>query len=99
MGRRLMHETGQASRSRHRVTLVSTHTRDTLTLPGGSRKTIPGGPAFYIGEALRRLGLECDLLTGAVADVEVISTRHGEEYVIPALPVIELPARLECEAL
>lgn len=94
-----MHETGQASRASHRVTLVSTHTRDTLTLPGGSRKTIPGGPAFYIGTALKRLGLQCDLLTGAVAEVEVISNPHGEEYIIPALPPIRLPARVECEAL
>lgn len=94
-----MHESGQAPRARHRVTLVSTNTRDTLTLPDGGRKTIPGGPAFYIGEALRRLGLRCDLLTGEVADVEVISSPHGEEYVIPALPPIQIPARLECEAL
>jgi hypothetical protein len=94
-----MHEIGQASRARRRVTLVSTNTRDTLTLQDGSRKTIPGGPAHYIGDALRRLGLHCELLTGDVADVEVISTSHGEEYVIPALPPIQLPQRLECEAL
>ncbi len=94
-----MHETGQASRAAHRVTLVSTNTRDTLTLPGGGRKTIPGGPAFYIGAALRRLGLQCDLVTGDVAEVEVVSNPHGEEYIIPALPHIELPAWVECEAL
>jgi hypothetical protein len=94
-----MDETGQAPRARQRVTLVSTNTRDTMTLPGGGRQTIPGGPAFYIGEALRCLGLECELLTGAVAEVEVISTPRGEEYVIPEIPLIELPARLECAAL
>ena len=94
-----MHETDRASRATHRVTLVSTNTRDTLTLPGGGRKTIPGGPAFYIGSALRRLGLQCDLLTGDVAEVEVISNPHGEEYIIPALPQIQLPTRVECEAL
>src|SRR5579859_3940546 len=99
MGRRLMHETGQACRATPRVTLVSTNTRDTLTLPGGSRKTIPGGPAYYIGAALRRLGLECNLVTGDVAEVEVISNPHGEEYVIPALPPIQLPAWVECDAL
>lgn len=97
--RRVMNERGQASHAAHRVTLVSTRTRDTLTLPDGSRKTIPGGPANYIGEAFRRLGLECDLLTGEVADVEVISTSHGEEYVIPALAPIPLPVSLECAAL
>jgi hypothetical protein len=94
-----MHEIGQASPARHRVTLVSTNTRDTLTLQDGSRQTIPGGPAFYIGDALRRLGLDCELLTGDVAEVEVISTPHGEEYVIPALPPIRLPERFECAAL
>ena len=94
-----MREIGEASHPRQRVTLVSTNTRDTLTLPGGSRKTIPGGPALYIGAALRRLGLQCELLTGDVAEVEVISTPHGEEYVIPALPPIQLPTRLECAAL
>jgi hypothetical protein len=78
---------------------VSTVTRDTLTLPDGNRKTIPGGPANYIGEAFRRLGLECQLITGEVADVEVISTAHGEEYVIPALAPIRIPPHLECAAL
>lgn len=94
-----MHEAGNAILDRQRVVLVSTHTRDTMTLPGGARRTIPGGPAHYIGEALRRLGLGCELVTGAIADVEVISTPEGEEYVIPALPSIELPHRLECSAL
>lgn len=94
-----MHDTGQVSQQSQRVTLVSTITRDTLTLPDGSRKTIPGGPANYIGGAFRRLGLQCDLITGEVADVEVISTPHGEEYVIPALAPIGLPPQLECAAL
>jgi hypothetical protein len=94
-----MHDEGRESHAAQRVTLVSTKTRDTLTLPDGSRKTIPGGPANYIGEAFRRLGLECDLLTGDVADVEVISSPEGEEYVIPALAPIQLPPRLACAAL
>jgi hypothetical protein len=99
MERRVMPEEVHVPSTARRVTLVSTRTRDTLTLPDGSRKTIPGGPANYIGGAFRRLGLECNLVTGEVADVDVISSPHGEEYVIPALAPIQFPHRLECAAL
>ena len=81
------------------VTLVSTVARDTLTLPDGSRKTIPGGPANYVGHAFSRLGVDCALITGAIADVEVISLAHGEEYVIPALPPIPMPPFFACDAV
>jgi sugar/nucleoside kinase (ribokinase family) len=99
MERRVMHEEVHVCSAARRVTLVSTRTRDTLTFPDGSRKTIPGGPANYIGDAFRLLGLECNLVTGDVAEVDVISSPHGEEYVIPALTPIEFPQRLECAAL
>lgn len=78
------------------LTLVSTRTIDALPLPNGERREMPGGPAHYIGTALARLGMSYHLITGAVAQVEVIPDPGGEQqYRIPALPTIRLPARLE----
>lgn len=94
-----MRERQQIIHAETRVTLVSTIARDTLTLPDGTRRTVPGGPANYIGAAFKRLGLPCELITGDIADVEVISTAHGEEYVIPAMAPIQLPPSLDCDAL
>lgn len=44
--------------------------------------------------ALNRLGAPHRLLTGVVADVDVVTTESGEAYIIPALPLIPLPDRL-----
>jgi hypothetical protein len=76
------------------ITLISTRTCDVMTLPDGSTRRLPGGPAHYMGRAFERLGVPCDLITGELAHVTVLSTPHGEEYVIPALAEIPLPERL-----
>jgi hypothetical protein len=78
------------------ITLVSTRTVDHLPLPGGSGvRDLPGGPATYIGDAFRRLGRPFTLITGELADVQVLPAGEGQEYLIPALPPIPLPDRLE----
>ena len=92
-------EGGRGASSATRVTLVASRARDSVVLAGGGRKTMPGGPAHYIGGALRRLNLEYELITGEVAQTEVVSTPHGEEYVIPAIAPIRLPARVDAAAL
>lgn len=81
------------------VTLVSTRTIDRMPLSDGSVREQAGGPAHYIGEALRNLGRSFTLLTGAPAVVDVVLGPTGEEYIIPALPTIEVPAYLTAPAV
>lgn len=77
------------------VTVVSTHTQDVF--PSG--KTLAGGPARYIAEALRRLGAQYEIVTGDLACVEVVPGPEGELYRIPVLPAIPLPSRLDGDAV
>jgi sugar/nucleoside kinase (ribokinase family) len=80
------------------IILISTQTVDHLPLADGRVRDIAGGPATYIGDALRRLGRPFTLITGEHADVQVIPGDAGQEYVIPRLQPIELPSRLSCPA-
>lgn len=82
-----------------RITLVSTYTIDRIALPDGGFRELPGGPAYYCGKALDRLRRPYDVVTGEIARVSVISRASGEEYIIPALPVIELPPRFDAAAV
>src|SRR5438105_1403933 len=81
------------------VTLVSTFTRDRVTLPSGECLEIPGGPAHYVGKALERLQLPYRLITGESVDVQVLPTADGQQYLIPAVSPIELPERLQDHAV
>ncbi len=82
------------------VLLVSTFTVDRLPIgSSGLHREIPGGPARYIGEALTRLRVPYRILTGERAIVEVVRDGDGEEYIIPALPLIPLPRRLVGDAV
>lgn len=77
------------------VILVSTRTVDRLPLAGGGHEELPGGPATYIGHALRELGVHYRLVTGVEAVTDVVRTADGDQhYIIPALPPIPLPERL-----
>jgi hypothetical protein len=89
----------EASPREHLVTLVSTRTIDRFPAVG-SRPAYeqPGGPANYIGAAFHRLGCPCRLITGETALVDVLLDSEGEQYVIPALPLIPLPDRLDGDA-
>jgi pfkB family carbohydrate kinase len=81
------------------VIVVSTCTIDRLPLPEGGYREIPGGPGTYTTAALADLGRSHRLITGIRAVVEVIRHADGEEYVIPALPFIPLPERLQARAV
>ncbi|GAC1321185.1 MAG: hypothetical protein NVS2B16_05340 [Chloroflexota bacterium] len=83
--------------SKPRVTLVSTRTTDIVPGLDGSHE-IPGGPATYVGDALRRLDCPFTLITGETARVEVIQGPHGEDYLIPSIPTIRLPRSFTTEA-
>jgi hypothetical protein len=76
--------------------VVSTFTVDRIRDGDGNLlSSFPGGPARYVGEALQRLGRPFRLITGAVAQVDVVLTESGEEYTIGPLPPIRVPADLE----
>lgn len=81
------------------VILVSTLTVDKVPHPEGGFRDVPGGPGTYLGQALTVLGCGHHLITGERAIVRVQWTNGGEEYVIPALPPIPLPAPLEARAV
>ncbi|GAC1401967.1 MAG: hypothetical protein NVSMB52_15870 [Chloroflexota bacterium] len=83
------------------IILVSTRTVDRLPRPDGyGIEEIPGGPATYVGEALRRLGAEYRLITGDVAIVDVVPGEAGQqEYVIPPLTPIRIPPNLKAPAV
>ena len=78
------------------ITLVSTRTVDTFPA-AGSRGAYeqPGGPANYMGAAFERLGCPYRLITAETARVDVLLDPDGEQYIIPPLPLIPLPDRLE----
>jgi len=61
-------------------------------------REIPGGPARYAGAALERLGCRHQIVTGEVAHVDVLLDERGEQYVIPALPLISMPDPLPGDA-
>jgi sugar/nucleoside kinase (ribokinase family) len=81
------------------IVIVSTSTRDWL--PDGEKRAscIPGGPAHYIALALDRLHAPYRLVTHQSVDVDVVHTRAGEAYVIPAIEPIPLPERLHGSAV
>lgn len=80
------------------ITLVSTYTVDRVPLPGGGVREVPGGPATYAAHALDRLNCPHRIVTGQVAQVDVLLDEEGEQYVIPALEPIVMPERLEGSA-
>lgn len=77
------------------ITVVSTRTVDRF--PDG--RGVSGGPATYTIEALRRLDVPHRLVTGEVAHVAVLPGPDGEQYSIPALPLIPMPPILEGSAV
>jgi sugar/nucleoside kinase (ribokinase family) len=84
---------------RGEITLVSTRTVDHFPPDAqGHRRSIPGGPAHYIGAALDRLKVPYRLITGPVCSVEVLPVPGGEEYLIQPIPRIPLPDRLTSPA-
>ncbi|PZR99278.1 MAG: hypothetical protein DLM70_15745 [Chloroflexi bacterium] len=80
------------------ITVVSTHTNDSLVDSDGVRREMPGGPAFYIARAFDRLGQRYRLITGEIAQVNVLRRSHGEEYSIGAIPLISLPRAIRSQA-
>lgn len=89
-----------AHRPHSPIVIVSTRTRDWLpSRDGRPRIAVPGGPAHYIALALDRLGAPYTLMTGTVADVDVVATANGEAYIIPTLPPIPLPHQLTGSAV
>lgn len=85
-------------RSADEILLVSTHTIDRIHGRGPVR-SIPGGPAHYIGRALDRLGRRWRLITGEPVNVDAYAGPDGDEYVIPEIPFIALPPRLAAGAV
>jgi len=82
------------------VTLVSTHTRDRVPQGSGLEPLeMPGGPAYYVALALDRLQCPFRLITGQVAIVDVVPGPEGEQYVIPPIEPIPLPALIEGDAV
>lgn len=82
------------------VALVATHTVDHI--PDGTARgfiDVPGGPARYVGEALRELRQPFTLFTGEEAQVQVVNTPEGQQYIIPPLPPIPLPDTLTADAI
>ena len=82
------------------ITVVSTRTIDRVPDPAtGGVREVPGGPATYLIRALERLGCEHRIITGQQALVDVIPGPEGEQYLIPLLEPIPLPARLTGDAV
>jgi sugar/nucleoside kinase (ribokinase family) len=80
---------------RGEITVVSTHTVDRFPPDAdGNRRSMPGGPAHYIGVALDRLGVPYRIITGPTCSVDVLPGPEGEEYLIQPIPLIPLPERL-----
>jgi sugar/nucleoside kinase (ribokinase family) len=82
------------------ILIVSTATHDRI--PGTStepEKILLGGPAHYLALALERLSAPFQILTNQGAEVEVVPTKTGEAYIIPALAPIELPRSLTGSAV
>lgn len=85
--------------SRTDFTLVSTYSHDRVPQSDGSVVVQQGGPAHYMGLALRRLCVPFRVVTGATAVVEVIPGPDGEKYVIPRLDPIPIPSPLLGDAV
>lgn len=83
------------------IILVSTRTIDCLPdVSGGGLQRLPGGPAHYIGHALELQKVPYELITGAQAVTEVVRTAEGDQqYIIPALPRIDLSDKLTAPAV
>jgi hypothetical protein len=77
------------------ITLVSTYTIDEICGPDGRTQRRTGGPAHYVGAALDLLGFPYNLITGSRPRVQVLSGPHGDQYVIPSIPHITLPEKIE----
>lgn len=80
-------------------TLISTYTNDRLPEKNGGVRIQSGGPAHYMGLALRRLCVPFQLVTGERADVQVIPGPGGEKYMIPKLHPILIPDPLPGDAV
>lgn len=87
------------SAARPQFTIVSTFTSDRLPSREGMPTVQRGGPAHYMGLALRRLCVPFDLVTGQIAHVDVIPGPDGEKYVIPRLNPIPIPRSLSGDAV
>jgi hypothetical protein len=85
--------------SRPKFTLVSTFSRDRVPLSEGRVLVQKGGPAHYMGLALRRLCVPFSVITGDTAEVDVIPGPDGEKYVIPRLNPIPIPSPLLGDAV
>lgn len=86
------------AKSEPSIILVSTRTVDRVSTTDGIIE-VAGGPPRFVVPALQTLGWYCRVVTGAVATVEVLVQGGGEEYVVPALPVIRLPNCLRADAV
>lgn len=80
-------------------TLVSTFSLDRVPLSDGRILVQKGGPAHYMGLALRRLCVPFCVITGDTAEVDVIPGPDGEKYVIPRLNPIPIPSPLLGDAI
>lgn len=80
------------------IILVSTRTVDRVPTPDGILE-VAGGPPRFVVPALETLGWRCRVVTGPLATVEVVVYSGGEEYVVPTLPLIHLPACLHADAI
>lgn len=85
-------------RSQGSIILISTRTVDRVSTPDGIVEAA-GGPPRFVVPALAHLGWDCQVITGAVATVEVVARDGGEEYVVPSLPAIRLPGRVRADAI
>jgi hypothetical protein len=80
------------------IILISTNTIDRIPTPNGILE-VAGGPPRFIVPALEISGWDCRVVTGALATVNVVVGGGGEEYVVPPLPRIRLPAFLQASAI
>lgn len=78
------------------VTLVASRALDRMVDANGEVVEMPGGPALYAGDALRRLHCPYILLTNQCASVTVLP---GQLYLVPHLPPIPLPSRFDTPAV
>jgi hypothetical protein len=78
---------------------VSTRTIDRVPDESGEVTEVPGGPGTYAVAALEDLGASHRLITGERAMVEVVRCGGDVEYVIPPLPSIPMPSRLDAHAV
>jgi sugar/nucleoside kinase (ribokinase family) len=70
------------------LSLLSTYTDDVLVDETGTvMSRQQGGPAFFVGEALKAAGQPFDCIHGAPITVEILITEEGEFGKVPEAPV------------